>query len=217
MVKKTKVIKKTNKTKDDDNINITNDINIKIDLEPDEKPKQKKKKTYKRKQKPLEELDKLGNGAVVGVSNVPRKLGSAKIPSDDNTFNPNTTTNMIISSAIQNALTGRPNFLSNPLAPPVLPPPPVIPALPAPPVIPALPAPPVIPAITAPSPTPAITAPPASALTINIKDLEKLAKRYIQPTPTTSTSSARVVRIGSKGGILGRPPKENKSTTFASP
>ena len=32
MVKKTKVIKKSSKTKDDDNIKITNDINIKIGL-----------------------------------------------------------------------------------------------------------------------------------------------------------------------------------------
>ena len=226
MVQKTKVIKKSSKTKDDDNINITNDINIKIDLETDEKPKPKKKRSYKRKQKPLEELDKLGNGAVSGVSNVPRKLGSTKIPSDDTNFNPNTTTNMIVSSAIQNAFGNRPNFLSNPLAPPALPPPPVIPALPAPVVVPAitappvpppLPAPPVIPAITAPPVPPPLPPPPAllplpsppipsGSLTVN--ELERLARLYIGNQPTSSSSLARFTRLGSKGGILGRPRKK---------
>jgi len=190
MVQKTKVIKKTNKGKNDD-INIKNDINIKIDLENDDKktkPKPEKNKASKALNRGIgrgrgRRTNETINNAVSGVkavSNAPKKLGSTKIPSTDTNFNPNTTTNMIVSSALQNALGNRPNFISNPLTPPALPPPPVAPALPAPPVVPALPPPPVVPAL---------------------------------PPP-----SARITSVGRKGGILGRPVgSKNKLKTTRAP
>ena len=222
MVQKTKIIKKTNKGKNDD-INIKNDINIKIDLENDDK-KTKPKPEKNKASKALNRGIKIGRGrrtnetinnavsGVTAVSNAPKKLGSTKIPSTDTNFNPNTTTNMIVSSALQNALGNRPNFISNPLTPPALPPPAVVPAITAPPPIPAITAPPPIPAITAPPPTPTGT--------LTIDDIERLATLYIrnQPTTITSSPSARITSVGRKGGILGRPvgSKNKLKTTRAS-
>ena len=112
--------KSTIKKKDDDNINVENNIKINIDLN-DLKPK-KKKRVQKRKPK-LQDNSK-GLGGFQSSTPVPRKLGSTKIPSDDTNFNPINTTNMIIKSALQNVFGNRPNFQFNPLQQPQLPPPP---------------------------------------------------------------------------------------------
>ena len=204
------------KTKKDDNENqvIENNIKINIDLKDLEALKpEKKKKTKKRVKKPKDLLDPFkGNASQTGSSQPPRKLG-VKIPSIDTDFNPNNTTNMIIGTAIQNALGNRPNFLFNPTAPPVLPP---TLALPAPPTIPAITAPPTIPAITAPPTMPALPAPPPPApppQTYTLDEIQRLANIYMtqqqltqQPFMQQQIATNRVVRVGNRGGRLGRPP-----------
>ena len=129
MVKKKSITTKN----DDDNINVENNIKINIDLN-DLKPK-RKKRSNKKKPKPLE--NPLGQGGNQSSTPAPRKMGT-KIFSNDTDFNPNNTTNMIISSALQNAFGGRPNFQFNPIAPPQLPAPPPQSLLPAPPPQPAI-------------------------------------------------------------------------------
>ena len=102
-----------------------------------------------------------------GANFAPRPFSGVKIQSPDKNFNPNTTTNMIISSALQNALSGgnRPNFNFPALTAPTLP---QQPLLTAPPQQPLLTAPPQQPQITAPPQQPQITAP------IKYVDLDKV-------------------------------------------
>jgi len=134
--------------KDDENINVENNIKINIDLN-DLKPK-RKKRVQKKKPKVLD--NPLGLGGQQSSTPVPRKLGTTKIPSDDTSFNPNNTTNMIISSALQNAFGNRPNFSFNPLQQPQLPAPQQQLQLPVPPQQALLQAPPPQLQITAPPP-----------------------------------------------------------------
>ena len=119
-----KEVKVKTKKDDMDNQVIENNIKINIDMKDLEALKpEKKKKQNKRSKKPKELLDPYKGNATPSSSTIaPRKLGT-KIPSTDTDFNPNNTTNTIISTALQTAMGNRPNFLFGPTQPPLLPPP----------------------------------------------------------------------------------------------
>ena len=119
-----KEVKVKTKKDDMDNQVIENNIKINIDMKDLEALKPgKKKKQNKRSKKPKELLDPYKGNATPSSSTIaPRKLGT-KIPSTDTDFNPNNTTNTIISTALQTAMGNRPNFLFAPTQQPQLPPP----------------------------------------------------------------------------------------------
>jgi len=119
-----KEVKVKTKKDDMDNQVIENNIKINIDMKDLEALKpEKKKKQNKRSKKPKELLDPYKGNATPSSSTIaPRKLGT-KIPSTDTDFNPNNTTNTIISTALQTAMGNRPNFLFAPTQQPQLPPP----------------------------------------------------------------------------------------------
>jgi len=119
-----KEVKVKTKKDDMDNQVIENNIKINIDMKDLEALKpEKKKKQNKRSKKPKELLDPYkGNANPSSSTTAPRKLGT-KIPSTDTDFNPNNTTNAIISTALQTAMGNRPNFLFPPTQQPQLPPP----------------------------------------------------------------------------------------------
>jgi len=153
--------KKTIKKDDNDNQVIENNIKINIDLNDLKKPEKKKKR--KPRKKKVESNETLGGGvggAMGGGNYAPKSLSATavKIPSTDSSFNPNSTTNMIISSALQNALSGRPNFNFPALTAPSLPSQQQL--LQAPPQQQLLQAPPQQQLLQAPPPQPQITAIP---------------------------------------------------------
>jgi len=91
----------TNKVNDNDKIN-TN-VNIKIDLGDFNKTKPKPKKKTKPKPKTIDDMK---SGATINTASslAPVKMGGAKMPSPDTGFNPNNGMNMLLLTALQNAL-----------------------------------------------------------------------------------------------------------------
>jgi len=166
-VKDKKEKKPTPKKDDNDNQVIENNIKISIDLKDLQKPNKKKRKPRKKKSEVSEALGGGAGGAMGGANFAPRPFSGVKIQSPDNNFNPNTTTNMIISSALQNALSGgnRPNFNFPALTAPTLPQQALLTAPPQQPQItytqqqPQITAPPQQPQIIAPIPQQALSLP----------------------------------------------------------
>lgn len=117
MNKKKKII---SKTEDNEGQVIENNIKINIDLNDlKTKPEKKKKRVYKKK--PINPDDLKGGANSQSSSLAPRPFGSTKMPSPDTNNNPNNNTNMLIATALTNALGNRPVFNNTPLQPPTLP------------------------------------------------------------------------------------------------
>ena len=119
-MKKKSILKKD----ENENQHIENNIKINIDLgDLKMKPEKKKKMAIKMKHMKVGANRKSSSLA-------PKPLGSMKMYSPNNNYNPNNNANMLITTALQNALGNRPIYNNNPLQPPALP---QQPALPAPP------------------------------------------------------------------------------------
>jgi hypothetical protein len=103
MVKNSNKNTNTNINKDDDKI--LNQIDIKIDLGNLAKPTKPRRKT---KPKP-KTMDDMKTGATINTASslAPVKFGGPKIPSTDTGFNPNSSYNMLLMQALQNAFKNR--------------------------------------------------------------------------------------------------------------
>ena len=101
MVKNSNKNTNTNINKDDDKI--LNQIDIKIDLGNLAKQTKPRRKS-KPKPKPMDDM-KTGATINTASSLAPVKFGGPKIPSTDTGFNPNSSYNMLLLQALQNALT----------------------------------------------------------------------------------------------------------------
>jgi len=103
MVKNSNKNTNTNINKDDDKI--LNQIDIKIDLGNLAKPTKPRRKS-KPKPKPTDDM-KTGATINTASSLAPVKFGGPKIPSTDTGFNPNSSYNMLLLQALQNAFKNR--------------------------------------------------------------------------------------------------------------
>jgi len=103
MVKNSNKNTNTNINSDDDKVN--NNINIKIDLGNLAKQTKPRRKS-KPKPKPTDDM-KTGATINTASSLAPVKFGGPKIPSTDTGFNPNSSYNMLLLQALQNAFKNR--------------------------------------------------------------------------------------------------------------
>lgn len=184
----------TNVNSDDDKIN--NNINIKIDLGDLTKPKPKPRKKTKPKPKTLDDLK---SGATIGSASsiAPLKMGSVKMPSLDNGFNPNSSYNMLLLQALQNAFKNR-QIPQTPAITPSAPQlnitgplqqtitgPASVPAITGPSSVPAITGPVSVPAITGPTSPQALPPPSASPTISQFYSTSQMGN--LQPNPQIQT------------------------------